>query len=265
MTTVETTHESIALVTGGARGIGAAIAARHVASGGAVLVTDVDDEAGRRLAESLGERAHYLHCDVTSEHDVRASVAYAEQRLGPLDAVYANAGAAGVTGRLESTSLEDWRRTTDLLLTSVFLTVREAVAVMRPRGRGAIVCTASVAGIRGGLGPHVYTAAKHGVVGLVESVAVEVARYGVRINAVAPGGAVSSLTAGLVGGDADDLQAAYERLAATSSNGVPTTAQDVAEAAVFLGGPAASRINGTTLVVDGADYVPSQRGLTYYT
>ncbi|WP_158647879.1 SDR family NAD(P)-dependent oxidoreductase [Nocardioides houyundeii] len=255
---------SVVLVTGGARGIGAAIASRHVAAGDCVLVADVDDAAGERLVLELGPRAHYARCDVTSEDEVRACVAHAEQHLGPLDVVYANAGAAGVTGRLESTSLQDWRQTVDLLLTSVFLTVREAIAVMRPRGRGAIVCTASVAGVRGGLGPHVYTAAKHGVVGLVESVAVEVARYGLRINAVAPGGAVSSLTAGLMSGDGDDLQAAYDRLAATSASGVPTTADDVADAAMFLGDPRSSRINGTCLVVDGADYVPSQRGLPYY-
>ncbi|WP_181309471.1 SDR family NAD(P)-dependent oxidoreductase [Nocardioides campestrisoli] len=260
---------SVVLVTGGARGIGAAIAGRHVAAGDTVLVTDVDDDAGKRLGEQLAAEArpdlvHYLHCDVTAEDEVRAAVAHAEQHLGPLDVVYANAGVVGVTGRIETHSLKEWRRTTDLLLTSVFLTVREAVAVMRPRGRGAIVCTASVAGVRGGLGPHAYTAAKHGVVGLVESVAVEVARYGLRINAVAPGGAVSSLTAGLMTGDGDDLQVAYDRLAATSASGVPTTSEDVADAAVFLGGPSSARINGTTLVVDGGDYVPSQRGLSYY-
>ncbi|WP_244928953.1 SDR family oxidoreductase [Nocardioides sp. W7] len=255
---------SIVLVTGGARGIGAAIASRHAAAGDSVLVADVDDAAGKQLVETLGLRAHYVHCDVTSEDDVRAGVVHAERHLGPLDVVYANAGAVGVTGRLEGTSLEDWRRTMDLLLTSVFLTVREAVAVMRPRGRGAIVCTASVAGVRGGLGPHAYTAAKHGVVGLVESVAVEVARYGLRINAVAPGGAVSSLTAGLMSGDVDDLQLAHDRLAASSASGVPTTAEDVADAAFFLGGAGSSRINGTCLVVDGADYVPSQKGLSYY-
>lgn len=187
-----------------------------------------------------------------------------ERELGPLDAAFANAGAVGVAGRIQDTPLRDWQRTTDLLLTSVFLTVKHGVAVMRPRGSGAIVCTASVAGIRGGLGPHAYTAAKRGVVGLVESVAVEIARYGLRINAVAPGGAVSSLTAELMSGDVDDLALAHRRLAESSASGVPTTAGDVADAALFLAGAGAARINGTCLVVDGADYVPSQKGLSYY-
>lgn len=255
---------SVALVTGGARGIGAAIAARVVSSGGSVLVTDVDDDEGRLLVEKLGDQAHYRHCDVTVEEDVRVAVMHAERDLGPLDQVFANAGAVGVTGRLQDTSLTDWRRTHDLLLTSVFLTVKHSIAAMRPRHNGAIVCTASVAGVRGGLGPHAYTAAKHGVVGLVESVAVEIARYGLRINAVAPGGTVTSLTARLMSGEVDHLDLAHRRLAESSASGVPTTAGDVADAALFLAGPAAARINGTCLVVDGADYVPSQKGLSYY-
>lgn len=254
---------TVALVTGGARGIGEAIASRHVAAGGSVLVTDIDDEAGRRVVARLGHRARYLRSDVTSEDDVRAAMEHAEDALGPLGMVFANAGVVGVTGRIETTSLDDWRRTQDLLLTSVFLTVREAVRVMRPRGAGAIVCTASVASVRGGLGPHAYTAAKSAVRGLVESVAVEIARYGLRINAVAPGGVVSSLSAGMMAGP-DDLDVAYERLAKASASGVPTTSGDVADAALFLAGPASPRINGACLVVDGADYAPSDKGLAYY-
>lgn len=255
----------VALVTGGANGIGAAIAAGVVAAGGRVLVADVDDAAASALVETLGDAARHVHCDVTKEEDVRAAVDLAERDIGALDAVFANAGVVGVTGRIEDTDVDEWRRTADLLLTSVFLTVKHAVRVMRPRGAGTIVCTSSVAGVRGGLGPHAYTATKHGVVGLVESVAVEVARYGLRINSVAPGGVVSSLSAGLVGGgDAAALAEAYRRLAQGSASGVPTTSEDVAQAAMFLAGPASSRINGTSLVVDGADYVPSTKGLAYY-
>jgi NAD(P)-dependent dehydrogenase (short-subunit alcohol dehydrogenase family) len=93
-------------------------------------------------------------------------------------------------------TLPEFRRTTDLLLTSVFLTLKHGIRAMRPLRRGALVVTASVASLRGGLGPHVSTAAKHAVKGLVESVAVEVAPDGLTVNAVAPGGTVSSLAAG---------------------------------------------------------------------
>lgn len=252
---------SVALVTGAARGIGAAIAERVVDTGGKVVLTDVDERAASALAARLGEAARFRRCDVRDETDVAAAIDEAVA-WGPLDAVYANAGAVGVTGRIEHTSLDDFRRTTDLLLTSVFLTVKHAVRVMRPAGRGAIVCTASVASVRGGLGPHVYTAAKHGVKGLVESVAVEIAPDGLRINAIAPGGTVSSLSAGLMAGDVDDLETPYRRLAAASSSGVPTTSADVADAAVFLAG--ATRINGACLVIDGGDDVLGTKGRQYY-
>ncbi|GAA1103983.1 hypothetical protein GCM10009668_23810 [Nocardioides dubius] len=239
------------LVTGGAKGIGAAIARAVVAEGGRVVVADVDDHAGAALAVELGSAATYVHCDVTQESDVAAAVD-AAAALGSLGAVFANAGVVGVTGRIEDHVLEDYRRTLDLLLTSVFLTVKHAVRVMRPVRRGAIVCTGSVASVRGGLGPHAYTAAKHGVKGLVESVAVDIGRDGLTINAVAPGGAVTSLAAGLMG-DPDDLETPYARLAAASSSGLPTTAADVAQAALFLA--RAPRINGACLVVDGGDGV----------
>ncbi len=250
----------LALVTGGARGIGAAIAEQIVADGGRVVVADVDETAGEALADRLGDRARFVRCDVTDEASVATAVA-ATAALGPVDAVFANAGVVGVTGRIEDTELADFRRTTDLLVTSVFLTVKHAVRVMRPQGHGAIVCTGSVASVRGGLGPHVYTAAKHAVKGLVESVAVELAPSGLRINAVAPGGTVSSLSAGLMG-DVDDLDTPYRRLAANSSSGVPTTSADIADAALFLA--RAPRINGACLVVDGGDDVLAQKGRSYY-
>ncbi|WP_110207543.1 SDR family oxidoreductase [Nocardioides daejeonensis] len=251
---------SSALVTGGARGIGAAIAEGVIAGGGRVVVADVDDEAGLALVGRLGAAARFIHCDVTSESQVAAAVDLAAE-AAPVDAVFANAGAVGTIGRIEEHALEDYRRTMDLLLTSVFLTVKHAVRVMRPHGAGAIVCTGSVASLRGGLGPHVYTAAKHAVKGLVESVAVDIVRDGLTINAIAPGGAVTSLAAGLMG-DRDDLETPYRRLAEASASGVPTTAADVADAALFLAG--ASRINGACLVVDGGDSVLGNAGRASY-
>lgn len=255
--------EQVAVITGAARGIGAAIAEAVVRAGGSAVVSDVEDDRGCELAQRLGDRASFCHCDVTSEDDVAALLTHTVAVFGVPTAVFANAGAVGVTGRLEDTELAEFRRTADLLLTGVFLTLKHGIRAMRPLRRGALVVTASVASLRGGLGPHVYTAAKHAVKGLVESVAVEVAPDGLTVNAVAPGGTVSSLAAGLLG-DRDDLDAAYRLLASASSSGVPTTAEDIAAAALFLAGPAARRINGACLVVDGGDDVPSAKGRRYY-
>src|ERR1700722_11355271 len=107
----------VAVITGAARGIGAAIAEAVVADGGSAVLSDVEDDRGRELAERLGGRASYCRCDATSEDDVTALLAHAERAFGPPTAVFANAGGVGVTGRLQDTELADFLRTTDLLLT----------------------------------------------------------------------------------------------------------------------------------------------------
>src|SRR5699024_6243025 len=225
------------------------------------VIADIDDDAGEDLVARLGSNAYYVHCDVTSEPDVKDLFRVASD-LGPLGAVFANAGDVGATGPLEDTSFNDYRATMDLLCGSVFLAFKYGIMYQRPNRSGALVATASVAGLRGGLGPHLYTAAKHAVKGLVESVAVAVAPYGLTAHTVAPGGTVSSLAARVVGGDGDDLGIAHDRLARLSSSGRPTTSQDVADAAIFLS--RASRINGVCLSLDGGDDLLGSAGRTYY-
>lgn len=251
-----------AIVTGGASGIGEAIARSFVDGGGRCLVTDIQDERGRAVAADIG--AGYRHLDVTDEEQLRSVVADWSAEVGRLDTFFSNAGLAGVVGPIEETSLEDWRFTMDVLLTSTFLGIKAVTPILTAQGSGSIVCTASVASLRGGLGPHVYTAAKHGVWGLVQSVAAQYAGLGLRINCVAPGGTVSALSAEIVGGGPDGLESAYERLAAGSRSGRPTTAADVADAALFLGGRRAGRINGACLVVDGGEDVVASKALSYF-
>jgi NAD(P)-dependent dehydrogenase (short-subunit alcohol dehydrogenase family) len=254
--------EPVAVVTGGARGIGAAIAARW-ASFGMVVVGDLDESAGRELVAPWGDRAVFVKADATDEDDVAALMASVTQLGGRPSAVFANAGATGVVGSITTTSVRDFRATTDLLLTSVFLAFKHGALAMRPDGRGALVATTSVAGLRGGLGPHAYTAAKHAVTGLVRSVASEVAPWGLTVNAVAPGATVSSLSARLIAGDVDDLVVTHAQLAMRSASGVPTTADDIAETAVFLA-RSSGRINGSCVVVDGGDAMLGSSGRAYH-
>lgn len=252
----------VSVVTGGASGIGEGIVRRLVAEGGRCLIADVQEDRGRALAQELGEAVRFVRADVSVEADVAALMDTSVSELGGLDCLFNNAGILGVTGSVVDTAREDWDRTMAVLLTSVFLGIKHGARIMRAQGSGAIVNTASTAGVRGGLGPHAYTAAKHAVVGLTESAAVELMPAGVRVNAIAPGATVSGLTASVVTGDPTALGQVAERLA--KRFGRAALPADVAAAAVFLASDEAWYVNGACLVIDAASEVPGAKARRYF-
>jgi NAD(P)-dependent dehydrogenase (short-subunit alcohol dehydrogenase family) len=157
-----------------------------------------------------------------------------------------------------------WRRSIAVLLDSVFYGTKHAARVMIEQGTGgAILNIASTAGVRAGLGPHVYTAAKQGVVGLTQSVAPELGRHGIRVNAIAPGGTVTSLTAYVTTGDAGDLDEASKRVGRGATIGRPAVPLDIANAALFLASAEAGYISGAVLVVDAASEVIGDKNLRF--
>jgi NAD(P)-dependent dehydrogenase (short-subunit alcohol dehydrogenase family) len=241
----------VAVVTGGASGIGAATVRRFVAEGARVVVADVQDAAGLKLAEELGEGALFAHCDVTSEEDVEATVALAVEKLGGLDVFFANAGVMGALGPIDRTRTADADLTIAVNLRGVLLSMKHAARVMKGVGSGVILATSSPAGLIGGVGAHTYSATKAGIIGLVQSVAAELRPHGVRVNAIVPGAIVSAMTADILAGDAADTATAHDILADAEKMTRPGAPEDIAAAAAFLASDDASFVTGSTFHIDG--------------
>ena len=247
----------VAVVTGAASGIGEATARRLIADGASVLLTDIQDEVGADLAEELGERAHFQHCNVVLEDDVAGAIATAVDRWGGLDIIHNNAGFGGVSGPIESTTADGWASTIDVLLTSVFFGTKHAVPAMRARGGGSIINTASVCGLQAGIGSHVYTVAKHGVVGLTKSTAIELAEDAIRVNAVCPGYIATGLTSGRSRSDVDEVER-RERLDRAREWGADAQPMermgepdDIAAAVAWLASDDSEWVTGTAQIIDG--------------
>jgi NAD(P)-dependent dehydrogenase (short-subunit alcohol dehydrogenase family) len=237
----------VAVITGAASGIGAGTAERFVEEGAKVVIADLQADKAAAFAETLSNAAVSIACDVTREEDIAAAVDLAVSTFGQLDCMVNNAGIVGAVGSIADTSAEAYDATMNVLARGVFLGMKHAARVMLPRKSGAIVSLASTAGVIGGLGPHVYTMAKHGVVGLTKSAASELSGYGIRINAIAPGGTVTPMTAALADGDSGITT---QVIADSSPLGFACMPEDIANAILFALSEDARYMTGQTMVID---------------
>ena len=251
-------HGKTAVITGAASGIGAADARVFSAHGANVVLADINDDAGQRVAELVNNdesvhkgdgRAVFVHTDVSSAADVAAMVRTSVDTFGRLDCAFNNAGIDGQPARLHESSQENWDQVLAVNLTGVWLCLKYEIEQMLQQGGGAIVNTASVAGVVGtaSIPMSAYVAAKHGTVELTKAAALEYANEQIRINAICPGPVRTEmldaiLRQGLMA--EDDILAAQpvRRLAAP---------EEVAEAAAWLCSDAASFTIGHALAVDG--------------
>jgi len=246
----------VAVITGGASGMGAATVRRFVEEGARVVIADLQEAAGAALEAELGGKAVFCRTDVGREADVQAMIGLAVSRFGGLDILFNNAGFGGVAGPIDQTDMgEAYAITVAGLLTGPILGIKHAVAPMRARGGGSIISTASVAGLRGGMGPHVYSALKAAVLGLTRSVAVELSVDRIRVNAICPGGIMTpiflggrKLKAGANVSLEETLRPAFAQMQPIPRAGEPL---DIANAALFLASDESGFITGHELVVDG--------------
>ena len=238
------------LITGAGSGIGRACALAFAKDGATVMVVDQDEARGietSRMVEGLGGKAFFKRCDVASPDEVRDLFKDAIQRLGRLDIAINNAGIEGAKATTSEYTLEDWDRVMSVNLRGVWLCMKYEISIMLKQGAGAIVNCASIAGVSGFPESPAYTASKHGVIGLTQTAALEVARSNIRINAVCPGVIQTPMIDRVVHGD-ERIRRQFQSQEPMGRLGNPS---EVADAVHWLASERASFVTGISLPVDG--------------
>jgi meso-butanediol dehydrogenase/(S,S)-butanediol dehydrogenase/diacetyl reductase len=240
----------VTIITAGGAGIGAATARRFAQEGASVVIADLSGTRAEHVTAAIngsGGKAVGIKMDASDPEGVQATIKLALDIYGRLDVMFNNAGFAEVASP-DDTSLESWNRVLAVTLTSTFLGMKYCLPLMRKQGKGAIVNTASISGIRGDYGLSSYNAAKAGVINLTRSAALENARFNIRVNCVCPG-AINTRAAQILGKDrADEFRRLQGEIHPIGRMGEP---EEIANTVLFLASDEAAFITGEAIVVDG--------------
>jgi NAD(P)-dependent dehydrogenase (short-subunit alcohol dehydrogenase family) len=242
----------VAIITGAARGIGKAAAIIFAKEGAKVVIADLDDQGALNVVNQIkadGNEAMYVRTNLTSASDVEALVAQTVETYGKLDILYNNAGI-NLFAQLADTEEEDWDKVMQVNVKSVYLTCKYAIPVMKERGYGVILNTASAAAIVGLRNLAAYTASKGAVLQLTRNIALDYAKYGIRVNAICPGVTATEMTEKVILDDPDPVaaRARFDRVIPRGTMAVPS---EIAMAALFLVSDESSYIVGAAIPVDG--------------
>lgn len=241
-------QDKVAIVTGGSFGIGRATAIAFAKRGAKVVIADwVEDNGTIGLIQAEGGDAIFVKCDVSVNSDVKSMVEKTIEKYGRLDYAFNNAGIEGLSGPTADCMEENWDRVINVNLKGVWLCMKHQIPYMLKQGKGAIVNTASVAGLVGFLNIPAYVASKHGMNGLTKAAALEYAKSGIRINAVCPGVIKTPMIDRFTGKN-KEVEKHFETMEPVGRLGLP---EEVAEAVVWLCSDGASFVTGINMPVDG--------------
>ncbi len=246
----------VAVITGGASGIGEGSVRLFAEEGGRVVVADIQDERGHALVESIGGDTTYVHTDVAVEAQVQGAVAHAIDRYGRIDAVFNNAGYAGALGGITEVEEDEYEQTMGGLLKGVFFGIKHSARAMIAQGDGgAIVSTASIAGVGAGNGPAIYSVAKGAVMHLTKVAAYELGEHNIRVNCICPGGIATPIFGKSLGLSSEDADKTVEAMAEVMGQAQPIKRSgrpsDIAHAALWLSSDDSTFVTGHALIVDG--------------
>lgn len=233
----------IVLITGGASGIGAAIARKFVDNGATSIIVDIDQELGNTTAQQIGEKAHFYYLNIADENSVNETIDKIMQNFAKIDILINNAGITNDKLLVRMTK-EDWERVININLTGTFLMTRAVVKHMMKQRFGKIINIASVIGLIGNAGQTNYAASKAGIIGFTKSCAKEFASRNITVNAIAPGFIETRMTEKLP----EEVKQAYFKLIPLGRFGKP---EDVANLALFLASDQADYITGQVIALDG--------------
>ena len=245
----------VAVITGGASGIGRSAVDLFIREGACVIAADIQDDKGARIEEDYNGKARYVHCNVMKEADIAAAVAAATKNFGRLDCFFSNAGTSGGNEPADQITAEGFDSVMHLHVRAAMFGIKYAVPAMKDAGGGSVISTSSVAGLQAGYGPILYSTAKAAVRHMTSVAAAQLAPSKIRVNCICPGLIATSIFAQGLGVPREIVEDGLDAIATASNDLQPFPRggrpRDIAEAALYLASDGAEWVTGQALVVDG--------------